>query len=102
MKCIESDVWGLGEAFGIYDNKTARFVSNLTISGSLDVGGNVDTTKINLTSNDPNDSPLVITHNGGGVSLRGPFLGRTLEAPIPKMSGLVRKVGPFSKRKNPL
>ena len=28
--------------------------------------------------------------------------GRTLEAPIPKMSGLVKKVGPFSKRKNPL
>ena len=28
--------------------------------------------------------------------------GRTLEAPIPKMSGLVKKVGPFSKRTNPL
>ena len=30
------------------------------------------------------------------------YYGRTLEAPIPKMSGLVKKVGPFSKRKNPL
>ena len=30
------------------------------------------------------------------------YIGRTLEAPIPKMSGLVKKVGPFSKRKNPL
>ena len=28
--------------------------------------------------------------------------GRTLEAPIPKMSGLAKKVGPFSKRTNPL
>ena len=28
--------------------------------------------------------------------------GRTLEAPIPKMSGLVKKMSPFSKRKNPL
>ena len=30
------------------------------------------------------------------------YLGRTLEAPIPKMSSLVKKVGPFSKRTNPL
>ena len=30
------------------------------------------------------------------------LFGRTLEAPIPKMRGLVKKVGPFSKRKNPL
>ena len=29
-------------------------------------------------------------------------LGRTLEASVPKMSGLVKKVGPFSRRKNPL
>ena len=29
-------------------------------------------------------------------------IGRTLEAPIPKMSGLVKKISPFSKRKNPL
>ena len=28
--------------------------------------------------------------------------GRTLEAPIPKTSGLVKKISPFSKRKNPL
>ena len=28
--------------------------------------------------------------------------GRTLEAPIPKMSGLVKMFSPFSKRKNPL
>ena len=30
------------------------------------------------------------------------FLGRTLEAPFPKMSGLVKKISPFSKRTNPL
>ena len=30
------------------------------------------------------------------------YLGRTLEAPIPKMSSLVKKISPFSKRKNPL
>ena len=29
-------------------------------------------------------------------------VGRTLEAPIPKMSGLVKKLSPFSKRNNPL
>ena len=29
-------------------------------------------------------------------------IGRTLEAPIPKMSGLVKKISLFSKRKNPL
>ena len=29
-------------------------------------------------------------------------IGRTLEAPIPKMSGLVKKISPFSKRNNPL
>ena len=28
----------LGEAFRIYGNKTARFASNLTINGNLDVG----------------------------------------------------------------
>ena len=40
-----------------------------------------------------------------GERVAGPalaLLGRTLEAPIPKMSGLVKKVGPFSKRTNPL
>ena len=30
------------------------------------------------------------------------FIGRTLEAPIPKMSALVKKISPFSKRNNPL
>ena len=38
--------------------------------------------------------------SGSAPSASG--LGRTLEAPIPKMSGLVKKVGPFSKRTNPL
>ena len=33
---------------------------------------------------------------------RETLFGRTLEAPTPKMSGLVKKVGPFSKRKTPL
>ena len=43
----------LGEAFRIYDNKTARFVSNLTINGNLDVGG--DTTisgQLNVLKNE--------------------------------------------------
>ena len=39
---------------------------------------------------------IVCISNGLG------FIGRTLEAPIPKMSGLVKKISPFSKRKNPL
>ena len=30
------------------------------------------------------------------------IIGRTLEAPIPKKSGIVKKISPFSKRKNPL
>ena len=34
--------------------------------------------------------------------LAAEVLGRTLEAPIPKMSGLVKNISPFSKRKNPL
>ena len=36
------------------------------------------------------------------ASLTRETSGRTLEAPIPKMSGLVKKISPFSKRKNPL
>ena len=45
----------------------------------------------------------VMVSNGiGGGRAGGCLVGRTLEAPIPKMSGLVKKVGPFSKRKNPL
>ena len=38
----------------------------------------------------------------GNLVPEPPKFGRTLEAPIPKMSGLVKKIGPFSKRKNPL
>ena len=36
------------------------------------------------------------------IALGIALIGRTLEAPIPKMSGLVKKISPFSKRKNPL
>ena len=36
----------LGEAFRIYDNKIARFASNLTINGNLDVGSSQAQTSI--------------------------------------------------------
>ena len=38
---------------------------NASISANLDVGGIVNTTKINLTNAGPNNYPLVITNDGG-------------------------------------
>ena len=35
-------------------------------------------------------------------SLQLAFFGATLDVPKPKSGGLVKKVGPFSKRNNPL
>ena len=35
-----------------------------TISGNLDVGGIMNTTKMNLTNDDPNNFPLAITNTG--------------------------------------
>ena len=48
-----------------------------------------DVSECSLAPPDPLPAPL-------------PSLGKTLEAPIPKMSGLIKKVGPFDKRKNSL
>ena len=39
--------------------------TDAAISGNLDVGGNMDITKINLSTDDPHNYPLVLTNNGG-------------------------------------
>ena len=42
------------------------------------------------------------TSPAGQVGCRCLVLGSILDVPKPKRNGLVKKVGPFSKRKNPL
>ena len=44
---------------------TVNQTCNTSISGDLDIGCIMNTTKINLTNDDPNNYPLVITGNGG-------------------------------------
>ena len=46
------------------DNKV-NIYKDTSVSGNLDVGGIMNTTKINLTNDDPNSFPSVITNTGG-------------------------------------
>ena len=46
------------------DNKV-NIYKDTSISGNSDVGGIMNTTKINLTNDGPNNYPLVITNTGG-------------------------------------
>ena len=53
----------LGEAFRIYDNKTARLVSNLTVDGHLDVCVGASPSKIDSHSNQQGYTAVTELHS---------------------------------------
>ena len=65
---VEGVNWGGSNEFIIKSGSnglTLKPTGDAVLSGNLDVGGVMDTTKIDLTNGDQNSYPLVITNTGG-------------------------------------